>query len=291
MNMIEPDNLVQQLSRSRIYQEYERAFETTTKLPLELAAIGMRQAVHRVRRNHVNPFCAILARTSKKCAACLEVRRKLTGADGSETRTLRCFAGFTYTVVPVKRDKRVIGFLLTGEVLLRNPSADPRLISLGMRLNLVRLEHAYLCSRIVSPDQYHAIVRLLEIFAEHLSLVAMQITLQQGADDSIIVRRAKDYIASHHSAPIKLDVIARALNISTFHFCRKFKQATGLTFVNFLSLARVERAKLLLQNKNLRISEIAYEVGFQSLTHFNRIFHKLVGHSPTQYRSSVIGTI
>ncbi len=58
------------------------------------------------------------------------------------------------------------------------------------------------------------------------------------------------------------------------------RRLTGLTFVTYLSHLRIEKAKLLLYNKELRVSEIAYEVGFQSLTHFNRIFHKLVGHSP-----------
>jgi AraC-like DNA-binding protein len=46
----------------------------------------------------------------------------------------------------------------------------------------------------------------------------------------------------------------------------------------------VEKAKNLLLNPNLRISEIAYEVGFQSLTHFNRVFKKIVRQSPTEYR-------
>ena len=47
----------------------------------------------------------------------------------------------------------------------------------------------------------------------------------------------------------------------------------------------MEKAKNLLLNPNLRVSEIAYEVGFQSLTHFNRVFKKIVGESPTYYRS------
>ena len=50
---------------------------------------------------------------------------------------------------------------------------------------------------------------------------------------------------------------------------------------------RIEKAKNLLLNPNLRISEIAYEVGFQSLTHFNRVFKKLVGQSPTDYRAQL----
>jgi AraC-like DNA-binding protein len=63
-----------------------------------------------------------------------------------------------------------------------------------------------------------------------------------------------------------------------------FKRATGLTFTNFLSRVRIERSKNLLINPQLRVSEIAYEVGFQSLTHFNRVFLKLLGQSPTEYR-------
>jgi AraC-like DNA-binding protein len=48
---------------------------------------------------------------------------------------------------------------------------------------------------------------------------------------------------------------------------------------------RIEKARTLLLNPNLRISEIAYEVGFQSLTHFNRVFKKLLGQSPTEFRT------
>jgi len=50
----------------------------------------------------------------------------------------------------------------------------------------------------------------------------------------------------------------------------------------------VEKAKNLLLNRNLRVSEIAYEVGFQSLTHFNRVFKKITGQSPTEYRGQLV---
>ena len=66
-----------------------------------------------------------------------------------------------------------------------------------------------------------------------------------------------------------------------------FKLETVLTFVEYLSRGRIEQAQLLLHNKNLRVSEIAYEVGFQTLTHFNRMFRKLVGSSRTEYRPRV----
>jgi AraC-like DNA-binding protein len=195
--------------------------------------------------------------------------------------------------VPLKFYDRVIGILQTGQVFPGASSARrfkkiaTRVISSGMKLNLPRLEDAYFRSRAVSADQHRAIVRLLEIFAEHLSLIFNQIAPHECNRDSLLVRRAKDYIADHKFEPVKLEQLARALHVSTFHFCRRFKLETGLTFVEYLSHVRIEQAKLLLHNPHLRISEIAYEIGFQSLTHFNRTFRKLVGTSPTGYRSRV----
>jgi AraC-like DNA-binding protein len=288
-----PAGFVRQISQSRIYQDYEWAFAKTTKLPLELYSIDTCREVHRIRGNYANPVCAILAGANKPCAACLEVRRKLAGGNISDTQTVTCFAGLTYTSVPLKFYDRVIGILQTGQVLLGPPSASrfkkiaTLVTSSGMKLNLPRLEDAYFRSPAVSADQYRAVVRLLEIFAQHLSLIFNQIALHECNKDSRIVRRAKDYIADHKFEAIKLEQIARALNVSTFHFCRRFKLETGLTFVEYLSRIRIEQAKLLMQNTHLRISEIAYEIGFQSLTHFNRTFRKLVGTSPTEYRFRV----
>jgi len=289
----QPPDFVKQLSRSRFYQDYKQAFGTATKLPLELSSIDMGREVHRFQSKYANPFCAILARTSKICDACLKVQRKLASANISDTQTVRCFAGLTVTSVPVKLEERVIAFLQTGQVFLRTPTATrfqkiaSQLIRWGMKVNLVRLKAAYFHSRVVSPGLYRATVRLLEFFAEHLALIANQVVLQQRNRDSPMIERAKDYVASHQSDPIKLEQVARALNVSTFHFCRRFKQTTGLTFVEYLSRVRIEKAKVLLHNNNLRVSEIAYEVGFQTIAHFNRIFRKLVGHSPTEFRSTL----
>jgi AraC-like DNA-binding protein len=74
------------------------------------------------------------------------------------------------------------------------------------------------------------------------------------------------------------------VNTSRFYFCKQFRKATGLNLIEFISRTRVEKAKALLINHNLRISEIAFEIGFQSLTHFNRAFKKIAGQSPSAYR-------
>jgi AraC-like DNA-binding protein len=197
--------------------------------------------------------------------------------------------------VPLKFYDRVIGLVQTGQVFIgaRNARRFNEIASQAggsrMNLDLRRLKSAYFRAPAVSADSYRAAVRLLEIFGEHLSMIANQIALHDCGGDSRTVRLAKDYIADHKSDPIKLDQIARALHISPSHFCRKFKLETGLTFVGYVNRVRVEQAKILLHNKNLRVTEVAYDVGFQSLAHFNRTFRKLVGISPTEYRSRLSG--
>jgi len=104
-----------------------------------------------------------------------------------------------------------------------------------------------------------------------------------------MIRRAQAYIAGHHGDPIGLDDIACAMHVSTYYFCKMFRKTTGLTFTDYVGRVRVEKAKNLLLNPHLRVSEIAYTVGFQSLTHFNRLFHQLTGESPTHFRDRAMG--
>ena len=102
-----------------------------------------------------------------------------------------------------------------------------------------------------------------------------------------MISRAKQYIQDHQDEDLSLSQVAKAVNTSTFYFCKLFKKVTGLNFTDYVSRLRIEKAKNLLLNPNLRISEIAYEVGFQSLTHFNRVFKKIMGQSPTEYRQKL----
>jgi YesN/AraC family two-component response regulator len=162
-----------------------------------------------------------------------------------------------------------------------------QLVAWGANVDLNKIEDAYFHSRVLSQEQYEAMVRLLEIFAMHLSAMANQILVQQENEEPPLISRAKSFIGEHQAESISLDQIAKTLNVSTFYFCKLFKKATGLTFTDYFARTRIERAKNLLLNPNVRISEVAYDCGFLSLTHFNRIFKRVVGKSPTLYRQSL----
>ena len=284
--------LVEKLTRSAIYRDYVRAFSAATGLPIALRGIEHWQPALRGAANE-NPFCALMARSNRVCAACLEVQRKLTQKVGDHSRTVTCFAGLSDSAVPIHVGDQLIGFLQTGQVLLRQPSkfrfdrAARKLVDWGVHVDLKKAREAYFHSRILTKKKYRSMLRLLEIFGRHLSILSNQIAVESSASEPAAVARAKHFIAQNQDGAICLATVAKAVNTSTFYFCKLFKRTTGLTFTDYLARVRIEKAKTLLHDRNRRVSEVAYDVGFQSLTHFNRVFRKIAGQSPTSYRKAV----
>jgi AraC-like DNA-binding protein/ligand-binding sensor protein len=284
-------SLIEALTQSKIYQEYERAFSEATGLPLALRPVESWQLPHHGKRAE-NRFCALLASRSKACAACLQVQQQLAdGASSSSApHTVTCAAGLSDTAVPVRMGEELVGFLHTGQVFRRKPTEAQfkRTAELaaqwGIEAQPHELKSAYFDTPVMGARQHESVIKLLTIFADHLSILTNQLFVQSSHAEPPVITRAKDYIREHQTEDLSLEQVAKAVNTSTFYFCKRFKQATGLTFTDYLSRLRIEKAKNLLLNPNLRISEIAYEVGFQSLTHFNRVFRKIAGQSPTHYR-------
>ena len=281
--------LLDQLTKSDIYRDYERAFSEATGLPLALRhAENWRLAHH--GKHHENPFCAMLAKCSHTCAACLDAQQKSCDAAAHEPRTVVCFAGLSESTVPIRVGEKLLGFLQTGEVVVGKPSRQQfakvarQLVGWGSKVDLRKLEEAYFHTKVLTPKKYESVLRLLAIFGQHLGLVANQLALQTAHAEPPTVTKARQFIGEHHEEDLELASVARAVNVSTFYFCKIFKKATGMTFTDYLSRVRIEKARELLVNPNVRVSEVAFEVGFQSLTHFNRIFRRVLGQSPTAWR-------
>jgi len=287
--------LIEALANSKVFQDYERAFTEATGLPVALRAMESWQLPHHGHRNE-SPFCALVLETSRACASCLQVQEKLAAGAVEEAHTVNCPAGLCDTAVPVRLGDRVIGFLQTGQVFRKTPTRAQfertrRLVAAwGVDVDPAKLERAYFNTRVVPSKQHEAVVRLLAIFAQHLSMLSNQVVLQQDNAEPPVITRAKEFIQEHQTENLRLGHVAKAVNTSTFYFCKMFKKVTGINFTDYLSRVRVEKSKNLLLNPNLRVSEIAFEVGFQSLTHFNRVFKKVLGQSPTEYRVQLLGT-
>jgi AraC-like DNA-binding protein len=107
--------------------------------------------------------------------------------------------------------------------------------------------------------------------------------------EPIEVWKARKLIHEHSDGELSLTKIAASVNLSANHLSEKFKEVTGINFVRYIAHTRITKARDLLRDSNLRISEIAFAVGFQSLSQFNRTFKKLSGSSPSAFRAAGSG--
>src|SRR5688572_26028436 len=97
--------------------------------------------------------------------------------------------------------------------------------------------------------------------------------------------RARELIDAQYAQPLDLDELAQTANFSRYHFLRAFRRAFHATPHEYLTRTRIEHAKELLAQSKLTVTEICFEVGFESLGSFSTLFHKLVGWSPSIYRA------
>ena len=246
---------VENLAESPLFQHYQQAFHTLTGLPLCLEAVADKKS-------------------------------------SEEVVTQRGVAGVVQSLVPVKVGKGVLAALRTGGVRLQPATAEhfaPVAKALldsdhsAAEIHAARVHFENV--PVMEPERYEAALAILRSFALQLGENAHRLLFAHVTHEPEPVRKAKSYIQEHLVEPMSLEDVASAVNVSPFHFCKLFKRATGLTFTEFVNHARVEKAKRLLLRPDTRITEVAYDVGFQSLSHFNRSFRKIADESPSEFRS------
>lgn len=280
--------LIDTLRRSRLFRDYERVFTKATGLPLTLRPLEFWQLDHQGKKQE-NLFCALLAENPATLSVCLQAHENMVQHTGDLPHTVTCPFGLSETAVPVKLGEQTIGYLRIGQVLRHVPTkSDSTKVSRELERHGARfageLRKAWEKTPLMLPDKYNAVARLLTFFAEQLSALTNQIVLERQNAEPPLVQKAREYIAQHKMEPLSLSAVAKAAGASVFHFCKVFHKTTGLKFTDYVARVRLEEARTQLLNPNRRISEIAYDVGFQSLTQFNRMFKRVFGQSPSEFR-------
>ncbi len=126
-------------------------------------------------------------------------------------------------------------------------------------------------------DLCYALLEVLEGFMDCMFPKA-------GGETARPIREAMEYIAKYFATPLTLQDVANQVHLNPSYFSRIFKQVTGLSFKEYLTMIRVEESKRLLQNTNYSLLSIAIAVGFEDQSYFSRVFKKQVGLTPKQYR-------
>ena len=101
------------------------------------------------------------------------------------------------------------------------------------------------------------------------------------------VRSILEYAARNYCSDISLDQCAAAMGFNPSYLSRYFHAHMGITFQEYIKRLRIDRARWLLGNEALQVTEVAYACGFRDIKTFNKLFKKECGMSPTQYRKNV----
>lgn len=128
-----------------------------------------------------------------------------------------------------------------------------------------------------------------EWFLKKMHEACRNVTVKRGERTNDIIIKAKEYIDSNFNKDISLDDISRQMNLSPYYFSKLFKEETGENFVEFLTRVRIDTAKELLRHPEKSMKEICCDVGYSDPNYFSRIFKKVVGQTPTEYREIVKG--
>ena len=117
-----------------------------------------------------------------------------------------------------------------------------------------------------------------------LLIISRLLELQQQKKNNPYVTRIKDHLHLHYTEPVTVELIAREMQLNPVYCGALFSKETGQTILQYTNQLRITKAKELLRFTNDPVSEIAAEVGIDDLYYFSRLFKKLVGISPSEYR-------
>jgi two-component system response regulator YesN len=104
------------------------------------------------------------------------------------------------------------------------------------------------------------------------------------AEQRSYVDIAIDIIMDYYAEDISLQSVANQINVNPSYLSRVFKQEAGDNFIRFLTRVRIDKAKFYLDSKNMKVYEVAEKVGYPNYTYFSKIFKKVVGVTPEEYR-------
>lgn len=141
-------------------------------------------------------------------------------------------------------------------------------------------------------SHFNQLLCLLEVFQilatsdEVTELNEQDTSIKLFLNDKIRMGSIYKYIHANYNETPDVNKVAANVHLSTAAFCRYFKKQTKMTFTDFVNQYRITQAKtLLLQDKN--VTEVCYEVGFDSLSYFTKLFKKLTGKNPSVFRKNI----
>jgi len=273
------------LAASATVREQQMAFTCATGVPLTLAPASSHALAD-------GTFCVKGCLGGSSGTAC---REKLLQAEKRAVmRTspvqYSCPSGLVKILVPVFIHGCHAGSLLAGPFALHALDGNRlayllnRLDKLGLGDRAGQLQTTWRFTPKLSSAKCRAAGTLLRMFGKYLEECGRHQLEARGARPSGLLQKIEAFLAECRDDQVSLKSVAASVNLSPCHFCSVFKKQTGLTFSQYRTRQRLEKAQALLADPERRVSDVVFEAGFGSIPYFNRAFRRAFGCSPTEYR-------
>lgn len=278
------------LAESREFAEFFGIVWDLTGTVIALRAPGMEEAKRPFTPGMTAPLCQVVNSTREGHAACEREDRLRTeeALRRGEPAHYVCHAGLVDFMVPICVEGHHVATIEGGQLMPAAPTEDgfrelcERTASYG--LDRKKLRDAYFGTNPMPEEKIKAIVSLVRLFGQYFTEFAWQLEELRDERRHPAVTRAMEYVTRHYHEQITLNDMADAVRLSPSYLSALFSRETGITLTRFVHRTRVERAKRLLRDTDKSVSEIAFDVGFRNVTHFNYVFRKVEDSSPSQYR-------
>ena len=226
---------------------------------------------------HSSTVCGIFKSTPSglsRCIKCRNLALKRAIRDKRANSGL-CINGIFEYTHPIVRSGKVIGVIFVGNILTNEGKEKLRDRSGNYDIPYESMEYGF------SKKDCENIARLIE---GHILMLLEKYPRTEDSR-SALIDNVKSYVLSNLEYDHKLSEIASLFFYDEVYLGRLFRSKTGECFKDYLNKERVARAKKLLLT-GITVTEVSAKVGYNSVTYFNRVFKKLCGMTPTEYKES-----
>ncbi len=238
-----------------------------------------------------NPFCTKVRNQEKGYAQChqCDLENARQAMISRKPRIYQCHAGLTELLVPLfSSGGRYIGSLTSGQFRLAgsdSPSPDQvRRKSHELGLDPGEMLPLAEKSPVLTETQLTGLIAYLQTIGNLIVSTHNNLLFMESVNTPNRIEQIKKYIEDNHRKNLTLKKLAQTFYLSQGYISRMFRRETGVGFNAYLNIFRISKAREMLDETELNISEIAFLTGFNSISQFNRTFLSVCSCSPREYR-------
>ena len=235
---------------------------------------------HSVTREGANsaPYCQTISTCKEGRRACARSNKELIEKcriTKTSTRHI-CGAGLLDIAIPIFHQSEIVGFLMLGQIRINE---ELPACALSFPVDQQELRSKYMSIPLLDESRIEAIINVATMLTR-LIMFENMVRSQQRQSASALVR----FIDEHLSERLTVEYVAHSVHLSSAGIYKCMRQSFDCTLGEYVTAKRIERAKELLEDRDLSIDRIAEAVGFSDCAYFSRCFKKQAGCSPREYR-------